>query len=242
MDLFNPDFHVKIGMYTLDKGIEVETSSAIDSITDWCKLSIQDDVFSKLPINKNDLVDVFIGYEGQNYNIFAGNIEQISSTEVMCRDDMTKLTSTRITETFMDVTPQDIISFCLNKTRISNMDISADNYTVKSMFAINNKSITDVLKQINSAWNIQYKFYFRERTFYWQKEHEQNKKIFKYTHGENIISLKNVGGWMLESVTSPFIRHSDIISIDHPMLSGQFKVRKIQNKYQEGYTRSYIYV
>lgn len=241
MNLFNPLIKINIGSYELNSGVEAEITSSQESYSDWSKITIEDNLYKKLNLSKNDLVDIEIGYENQYYNVFSGNIQNINSNIITCNDDMLKLEKAHITNTFINCVPQEIINYCLNKAEIANKNISTDNYNVRSTLPIVNKNCIDVLKNINSYWKLNYKFYFKDRIFYWGSK-ETNTKVYSFIYQENIINLSNENVWILETVASPFIRHSDIINIEHPKLSGQKEVKKVKHKFQNGYTRSLIYV
>lgn len=241
MNLFNPLIRIKLSSYELNGGTEAEITSSQKSYSDFAKIIITENLLKQMCLNKDDLVDVEIGYEGQYFNVFSGKIKNIESNIVNCNDDMAKLEKTYITNTFINCVPQEVINYCLNKAGITAKNISGDNFIVLPTLPIVKQNCVDILKLLNKYWKMDYKFYFKERMFYWGSK-TTNEKIYNFKYKENIISLNYENGWILETVASPFIRHSDIINIEHPKITGQMEVKKIKHKFQNGYTRSLIYV
>ncbi len=241
MNLFNPLIKLKIASYEIDAGAEAEITSSQESYSDWAKITITENLLSQISLNKGNLVDIEIGYEGQYFNVFSGNISGINSNILTCSDDMKKLEKTFITNTFIDCVPQEVIYFCLAQAQVSDKEISSDNFSVRSSLPVVNQNCVDVLKLLNKLWKINYKFYFNERVFYWGSK-TPGEKIYNFVYLENIISLKYENGWILEVVVSPFIKHSDLINIEHPKLTGIKEIKKIKHTFKNGYTRSFIYV
>ena len=241
MNLFNPLIKLKVADYELTAGAEAEITSNQESYSDWAKITITENLHKQMSLKSEDLVDIEIGYEGQYFNVFSGGIASINSNTLLCSDDMKKLERTFITNTFVDCVPQEIISYCLHQAQISSKEISVDNFAVRSSLPVIKQNGIDVFKLLNKLWKINYKFYFDKRVFYWGSK-RINEKIYNFAYLENIINLKYENGWVLESVVSPFIKHSDLISIEHPKLTGIMEVKKIKHIFKNGYTRSFIYV
>lgn len=80
------------------------------------------------------------------------------------------------------------------------------------------------------------------RATYWDEKPEQ-KKVYTFEHGVNILNLRRAGGvWELETVSAPFIKHSHKINLIHPQVSGEVEVSKVVSKTNDsGFIRTYIY-
>lgn len=85
-------------------------------------------------------------------------------------------------------------------------------------------------------------FFFSGGVFYWDEKPEQ-KRIYTFEYGVNILSLKRSGGmWVLETVSAPFVRHSHKIDLIHPQVSGEVEVQKVVSTTNDsGFIRTYIY-
>ncbi len=241
MDLFNPLIKIKIANYELNAGAEAEITSSQESYSDFAKVLITENLLKQMSLNKGDFVDIEIGYEEQYFNVFSGDITYINSNILTCSDDMKRLEKTFITKTFVDCVPQEVINYCLNQAQISAKEISSENFSVRASLPIAKQNCVDVLKFLNKLYKVKYKFFFDKRVFHWGDK-TPGEKIYNFAYLENIINLKYENGWVLETVVSPFIKHSDLISIEHPKITGIKEVKKVKHTFQNGYTRSFIYV
>lgn len=69
-------------------------------------------------------------------------------------------------------------------------------------------------------------FFFSGGVFYWDEKPEQ-KKVYTFERGVNILNLRRAGGvWELETVSAPFIKHSHKINLIHPQVSGEVEVSR----------------
>ncbi|MBU5312215.1 hypothetical protein KQI38_09265 [Tissierella carlieri] len=246
-ELFYPEINVAIGSYNFQKGIEIEVYSSKDSYFDWAKTRFTQHFRENIIINKEDKAMIELGYDGVFDEAFEGYvINPISEgsyvNEVILKDDMIHLEKTYITNTFLDATPQEILRFCLNKAGVSDVKISSKTYQKKKVVPIFKKNVISVIEEIHSIWKIQEEFYFSRGVFYWGEKPEQNK-IYEFEYGINIISLERPGRvWELETVSAPFIKHSQKIIVRHPKISGEFETKKIVFTTNEtGFIRTYIY-
>lgn len=155
---------------------------------------------------------------------------------------MLLLEETQINNTFLDTTPQEMISYFLAQAGLSKMKLSATGYPERKRLPIRQMNVIEAINAVHAAWNIKQPFFFSGGVFYWGEKPEQEKTyIFEY--GVNIIALTRVGGaWELETVSAPFVRHSHKISVKHPKVSGEFEVAKVVSATNDdGFIRTKIY-
>lgn len=245
--LFYPENMVKIGQYQFCEGIEIEVCSDQASYFDWAKVRIIKQLEDIVTINKFDGAEILMGYNGNMNSIFAGYVLKTpeaseNKNEIMMKDDMVKLEQIVVTNTFIDVEPQEIIEYCLRQAGIGNLQLFDQRYAKKGVVSIREKNVIAILEEVKKLWGIEYKFYFVSRTFYFGKSHEQ-AKIYTFEYGNNIIDIHKEGDlWMLETASAPFIRHSEDINIVHPDLSGTYKAKKVVFTTNEaGFVRTKIY-
>lgn len=158
------------------------------------------------------------------------------------KDEMLLLEETQINNTFLDTTPQEMISYFLAQAGLSKMKLSATGYPERKRLPIRQMNVIEAINAVHAAWNIKQPFFFSGGVFYWGEKPEQEKTyIFEY--GVNIIALTRVGGaWELETVSAPFVRHSHKISVKHPKVSGEFEVAKVVSATNDdGFIRTKIY-
>lgn len=247
IELFYPEICVNVGRYCFTKGIEIEVYSSQNSYFDWAKIRFTGQFKEKITIAKKEVATISLGYQGVFHEVFQGYVSKEydnsnGMNEILLKDDMILLEETSVTNTFLDGTPQDILSYCLGKAGISQFQLVSHSYRTRKTIPVFKKNVIDVIEFVHSLWGIHEKFFFSEGVFYWGEKPTPNT-TYEFEYGENIISLgRENGKWILETVSVPFIKHSHQIVINHPQVSGTFEVEKvvfITNS--SGFIRTYLY-
>ena len=246
MELFYPGIGVQIGAYSIKKGIEIETCSDAESYFDWAKIRFTDPYQTQIGIAKGDEMSIYLGYSGIMEEVFTGYVSSPynraqGKNEILAKDEMQRLEGVTISETFLDVTPQEIVRYLLEGAGISNFQISQEVYQPKKVVPVAQKNGIQVLEEIRRLWQIQKRFYFSGGVFYWCTNPEQ-KQTYLFEYGSNIIRLeRSMGSWELETVSMPFIHHSQTIKVIHPAYTGSALVKKVLFKTNDaGFIRTYI--
>lgn len=246
MELFYPGIGVQIGAYSIKKGIEIETCSDAESYFDWAKIRFTDPYQTQIGIAKGDEMSIYLGYSGIMEEVFNGYVSSPynraqGKNEILAKDEMQRLEGVTISETFLDVTPQEIVRYLLEVAGISNFQISQEVYQPKKVVPVAQKNGIQVLEEIRRLWQIQKRFYFSGGVFYWCTNPEQ-KQTYLFEYGSNIIRLeRSMGSWELETVSMPFIHHSQTIKVIHPAYTGSALVKKVLFKTNDaGFIRTYI--
>lgn len=246
MELFYPGIGVQIGAYSIKKGIEIETCSDAESYFDWAKIRFTDPYQTQIGIAKGDEMSIYLGYSGIMEEVFTGYVSSPynraqGKNEILAKDEMQRLEGVTISETFLDVTPQEIVRYLLEVAGISNFQISQEVYQPKKVVPVAQKNGIQVLEEIRRLWQIQKRFYFSGGVFYWCTNPEQ-KQTYLFEYGSNIIRLeRSMGSWELETVSMPFIHYSQTIKVIHPAYTGSALVKKVLFKTNDaGFIRTYI--
>lgn len=246
-ELFYPDIKIQLGSYIFEKGAEIGVYSSKDSYFDWAKVRFVKQFKDKFSVSAGEKAVIQLGYNGVFDEAFEGYVAKpydssSGMNEILLKDGMMLLGDTFITNTFLNATPQEILRFCLLKAGVSTMRLSSETYPVKKRFAVSRKNIISVINDIHATWGISVKFFFMGGVFYWGVLPDQ-EKVYSFEYGTNIISLNRSGGvWELETVSAPFIKHSQTINVTHPQASGSFEVKKVVFTTNEaGFIRTYIY-
>lgn len=238
--LLYPNYKISIGNYILSKGIKFDVYSAKDSYYDWAKLTVLDQLLEVLTLNKNDSVNIKIGYDEKFWDVFSGSIEKDLKKDFVCKDNMLKLKEIKLTETFLNTDPIEIIKFGVARAGISNVQMKQVTFAKRPRFLVANKSILEMITQAHKTWDIDEKFFFTpEGAFCWGVN-PSSDKTYSFVYGENVISLelKNKT-WYLNTVAAPFIRHSCKIDVQHPKIKGTFEVISVHHyTTEEGYLRT----
>lgn len=245
-ELFYPEISVAIGSYALQKGIEVEVYSDQNSYFDWAKVRFTPQFQENISVEEKEPGTVMLGYNGVLDTVFEGYVSGPYSgggymDEIVLKDKMLLLEETIISNTFLDVTPQEIISYCLAQAGVTEAKLSAEIYQPRAVVPISQKNVIAVIKEVGTVWGIKNKFFFSGGVFYWGEKPEQ-EKIYNFEYGVNIITLdRPLGSWELETVSAPFVKHSHKINVTHPKVSGEFEVKKVVFRTNEtGFVRTYI--
>lgn len=246
MELFYPGIGVQIGAYSIKKGIEIETCSDVESYFDWAKIRFTDPYQTQIGIAKGDEMSIYLGYSGIMEEVFTGYVSSPynraqGKNEILAKDEMQRLEKVTISETFLDVTPQEIVRYLLAVAGITNFQISQEVYQPKKVVPVAQKNGIQVLEEIRRLWQIRKRFYFSGGVFYWCTDPEQ-KQTYLFEYGSNIIRLeRSMGCWELETVSMPFIHHSQTIKVIHPAYTGSALVKKVLFKTNDaGFIRTYI--
>ena len=246
-DLFYPSIKAKIGNYTFTKGIYIESHSSKNSYFDWAKIKFTSQFKDKISLSVKDTANIQLGYNDVYYDVFEGYVSKPydngdSINEILFKDPMLLLEETIINNTFIDTTPQELIKYSLSKAGISKINLLSDTLPSKARVPVAKKNVVSVLNEINALWMISKKFFFTDGTFYWGTVPEQSK-IYSFEYGSNIISLTRQSAmWELETVLTPFIKHSHKIKVKHPQITGEYEVKKISYLTNDaGFIRTYIY-
>lgn len=246
-ELYYPQIAAQAGSYAFDQGIEIEIYSAKASRFDWAKIRFTEQFHPEISLKRKDPGIIKLGYDGALDEVFTGFVSKPYDAgayvnEVNLKDEMIVLEDTTINNTFLETTPQEMITYILAQAGLSKMKLSPKNYPERRMLPIREQNGVQALETVNAAWGLKVPFFFSGGVFYWDEKPEQ-KKIYTFEHGINILGLHRTGGvWELETVSAPFIRHSHKINIAHPQVSGEFEVQKVVSATNDsGFIRTYIY-
>ena len=242
-----PQISAQAGSYTFEEGVELEIYSSKSSYYDWAKIRFTSQFRPKLSLKKKDPATIQLGYDGTLEGVFTGFVSGnydggTYANEVALKDEMLLMEETIINDTFLDTTPQELISYFLAQAGLSKMKLSSKTYPTRKMLPIRRQTAVQAINTVNAAWGLRVPFFFSGGVFYWDEKPEQ-KKVYTFERGVNILNLRRAGGvWELETVSAPFIKHSHKINLIHPQVSGEVEVSKVVSKTNDsGFIRTYIY-
>lgn len=231
-ELFYPELQVVIGPYVLQEGITFTSYSDPKTPYDWCRILFTEEFQGSIQVEEKAEVEVYAGYGGSLQLFFKGlvakNYNQAGAKdEILVKDYSLKLAETKVTNTFLDVSPQELVQYSLQEAGIIEYELTDQVYRPKGVVSVIQKTVVEFLKEINALWNIQADSYFQLGKFYWGMEPEQ-QDIYVFEYGSNIISLTRENSfWVLLTVSVPFIGHSQLIEVEHPYVSGEFLVSRV---------------
>lgn len=238
--LLTPEFRVTLGDMILSDGMEIECYSSNEAHCDWANIVLHPDIEQQIKETYRE-AKVELGYD-QEYDLLINGTFHKNKYSIRIKDEIEKLEQTYITASFLDCTPQDIIQYALGIAGIQKFQLSSKYIEKKTVFPVVNQNLIDLFTSINTQWNLQYKFYFWDKTFYWGVERHQNE-IFVLEENETILNLHKLNQlWQLETIGIPWIHHSQKIEVQHSLFSGIAEVEKTIVKVdKDGFTRMYLY-
>ena len=247
IELFDPTVRAQLGPYTLTSGIAVDVYSSKDTYFDWAKVTFAEAYLGKISLDARQEAAIHMGYGAAQDLVFSGMVSQpynsaAGQNEVLLKDNMLRLEQTYLSDAFLDVRPQEILEALLGQAGISDYQLATGPWAPKPVVPIRRKNGIEVIQQINALWGIDAKFFFSRGVFYWGIVPPQAKS-YQFVYGSNILHLTRQGGlWELETVSVPFIHHSDRIAVQAPAVSGTFEVVKTHfSTEQTGFVRAYLY-
>ena len=195
-ELFYPELQVVIGPYVLQEGITFTSYSDPKTPYDWCRILFTEEFQGSIQVEEKAEVEVYAGYGGSLQLFFKGlvakNYNQAGAKdEILVKDYSLKLAETKVTNTFLDVSPQELVQYSLQEAGIIEYELTDQVYRPKGVVSVIQKTVVEFLKEINALWNIQADSYFQLGKFYWGMEPEQQyyiadqgKQLLGITHSE----------------------------------------------------------
>ena len=130
------------------------------------------------------------------------------------KDEMLLLEETEINNTFLNTTPQEMISYFLGQAGVTKSKLSPEIFPERRQVPIKKMSVIQAINAVHAAWGIKKKFFFSGGVFYWGEKPEQ-KKVTVFEYGVNVLTLTRSGGvWELETVSVP--------QFSQPLQDGKF--------------------
>lgn len=246
-NLFYPVQQAIVGKYSFQEGISIEVFSDKNYLYDWARIRFTRQFNGNISLDRGEDVLISMGYDGKMQTIFKGAVARqynkaTYKDEILIKDYTLKLEETRISGTFLEAAPQELVQQGLLRAGISDMLLSGKSYPMKRKIAIREKPVSEYLMEIDALWGIQTTKSFLLGTFYWDEKPEQSE-MYVFEYGNNIISLTRERSlWKLETVAIPAIQHSCRIGVEHPEISGTFEVSKvIFSSDDRGFVRTKIF-
>ncbi|MEA4893545.1 MAG: hypothetical protein VB085_13490 [Peptococcaceae bacterium] len=246
--LFEPEFRISLGDVQISQGVTFEIHQAARS---WAKVRFTPAYKAALPaIALRSAAKVSLGYgddSAGSAEVFAGMVmtaysDGAQANEIGLMDASADLATTKITATFRQTAPAEILRHCLGQAGIRDMELAEVPAAARQGFSCCAEPIVAILERINSLWGLDVSWRIHAGKFYWGTKPAQDK-IYQFVYGVSIISLtRQSGQWCLETVSVPFIRAGDLIDVDHPDFSGRPEVKKIVFACNDsGFIRSRLY-
>lgn len=228
--LISPAFRIRIGSYIITRGVEVESYSSGEAHSDWCNVTLTEDLIHKIRFADLERARVELGY-GNDYDVlldgYARQLRRDYWKEIIIKDDMIRLERIRLKATLLDVTPQDVIRYVLARAGISAYQLDSTDYGKQRLCSLANVTGVEAIRQINAMWGIELDFYVRDGMFYWLSNRIQDY-VYLLEEGSTILGLNPVGQlWRAETIGIPWLHQGEKVKIYHQKISGMFRIEKV---------------
>lgn len=213
-----------IGPWASRKLQSVKIVSSRLNPTDTAEIYLPSGGVATGAIKKGMPVNLSLGYiEKGLWTAYSGAVEDISWGRIIaiyCRDKMERLRQTKITQSFIDATPQDVLQFALRQAGIEQVTLSSQVLPRKHHFIACGVSVIQLIKLVNSTWELEdWAFYFEPNdAFYWGPWQESGRynggqPMAALEYGRNILDLQpsDHETGVLKTFSLPFIRHSHLL-------------------------------
>ena len=191
LELFYPQIAARAGPYTLDAGIEFEIFSAKSSYFDWAKIRFTEQFQPEISLARKDPAAIELGYNGVTEEVFTGFVARPynkggGADEITLKDEMLLLEDTQINNTFLDTTPQEVISYVLAQAGVGKKKLNARGFPTRKKLPIRQMSGVQAINAVNAAWSLKERFFFSGGVFYWGEKPEQ-QKVYTFEYGVSAL-------------------------------------------------------
>ena len=220
-----PTWEIELGSFMLKRVFIIDVWSGRDNPVDLAVIDLDPRVEDRRPFVEGTSAEIRMGYvEKGLWPVFAGEIVNIAWGEEMrlqLRGQAEALRKTRVTRTFVDATPQEIVAEGVAIAGITKMVLGQRRYPARHHFVAQNLSIIDLIRLVARTWGIDWPWFCDvDGTFYfcsWEETGRGQEPKYTLEHGLNIFELTppDAGGrGRLTTILLPFLRHSDRVHIE----------------------------
>lgn len=171
-ELFYPQIAAQAGPYTFEEGVEIELYSSQDSYFDWAKIRFTEEYQPEISVERKAPAFIRLGYDGNLEDVFEGYVAKGYDSggfanEINLKDEMLLLEETEINNTFLNTTPQEMISYFLGQAGVTKSKLSPEIFPERRQVPIKKMSVIQAINAVHAAWGIKKKFFFSGGVFYW---------------------------------------------------------------------------
>lgn len=241
--LISPKFRAIIGDMELSDGITAECYSSVTERCNYATIELNKRLIGSVEVSDRMPAEVQLGYADDFDTIVSGYViaDRSSGGNIHILDDTVLLMQTRITATFVDSTPQDIIRYALEKAGVTRYQLSDARYQACASMSVYNTSALDLIALVNKRWKIDASYYFVSGCFYWNTGLDQDE-IYVLEEGKNILGYTEFCNESeVKTIGIPWIHQGELIEIHHSRYSGQVRVTAAKVKRDEkGQVRMFL--
>lgn len=221
----SPKAEATIGPWLAKKINAIQIVSSRVNPVDLAKIVIPIEGVEVDAISEGMEIEIRMGYREYGlWKVFSGVVDDVDWGRVVtisAKDGMEQLRKTKITQTFVDTQPREIMRFCLEKAGASDYRISEQELPLKHYFVVPGLDVLKVQKLVNRTWNLDWEF-FREpegeivyKPLREAERYRGGSPVALLEYGQNLFDLKTSDDQIgsLRTFLLPMIRHSHVIAL-----------------------------
>lgn len=228
--LISPQFRLTVGNYIITNGMYVECMSSRKSGIDWGRVSLESSLEGVMELEDGEEAVLELGYDGDYDEIIRGCLSRTSADswkELLITDDLKRIRDITVRGTFIDCTPQDIITYVLMSAGIERYELEQTAYPKKDL-VIKEMSGLKAIAETGAAWDISKPYYFKNGIFRWGTSPDQTE-LYVLEEDGTLMTLEKVGTmWRAETIAIPWIHHSQEVIVRHTEFSGTVQVEDVK--------------
>ena len=241
--LITPRFKAVIGDLELSDGIIAECYSSTTDRCNYAVIELDKQLIGSVELSDMMPAEVQLGYDDDFDTIVSGYViaERSGGGKIHILDETVLLMRTRITATFVDSTPQDIIRYGLELAGITDYQLADTYYPACVSMPVYNASVLELIALVNKKWNIDAGYYFVDGCFYWDAGTDQ-EDIYILEEGKNILAYTEFcNECEVKTIGIPWIHQGEQVEIHHSRYTGQVRVTATKVKRDEkGQVRMFL--
>lgn len=219
-----PYVSAQIGPWITMKPISVDVFSSRMNPIDTATIELPAEGMGSADFTKGMPVAISMGYREKGvWPVFSGTVMDVSANRViriMAKDQMETLRQTKITKSFVDAGPREIIKYSLLYAGIEDYQLSEKILPRRHHYISKALSVIQLINQINRTWELDdWNFYFEpEGTLYWgpwseSPRYNAGQPVATLEYGVSLLDLKPAdnGTGTASTFLLPFLRHSQIV-------------------------------
>lgn len=221
MELTAVDWEVEVGSWQVRRILRFDVFSSRQSPVDLAEVELDLDVgFPAGAFAKGDKVTIRQGYAGLGtWTVFAGkvaDIEDRKSLVLHCRDRMQTLAETPLTQTFTRVTPQEVVTWLLERAGVSDFRLTTRRLPQRD-FVVAGEPVTAAIRRVGQTWGLRdFSFYMDPDGPLWWAAWEETDRYQQIEapvleYGANILDNRvlSAAQGVVTTYALPWVRHSD---------------------------------
>lgn len=223
-----PVVEIEIGDFIVRRIVDLKLVTGRASPLDRADIVLPVEGLDPAAIVREAPVHIRAGYREKGlWPLFTGSVVDVAwhhQVRLLCRDRMEDLRSTRIVESFVDVTPREVVDRALDLAGVTNRQLSDSVQDRRHYYVLTGQNVIEVIRLVNRSWGLD------DWAFYWEPEPDgalwwgpweesprrQTGEVLRLEYGQNVLQLvpfTRERRGVVRTIFLPYLRHSQLVRI-----------------------------